>query len=131
VRHGRSDAQVRRIRYAAIAAHFGFRPGFCEADPESKGVVEHLVGYANRDLVVSSGGWDDLDAANRNAVAWCAEVNERPHSEIAAVPADRLAVERALLAPLPSLRPAPAPAAIRTVDRLAQVRRDVAGLSAR
>ncbi len=35
--------------YLRFAAHFGFRPDFCESqDPESKGVVEHLVGYANR-----------------------------------------------------------------------------------
>ena len=51
--------------YVAFAAHYGFRPDFCEAaDPESKGVVEHLVGYAKRDLVVPAGGWDDLEAAN-------------------------------------------------------------------
>ena len=37
--------------YVAFAAHYGFRPDFCEAgDPESKGVVEHLVGYAKSDL---------------------------------------------------------------------------------
>ena len=37
--------------YLAFALHYGFRPDFCEAaDPESKGVVEHLVGYAKADL---------------------------------------------------------------------------------
>ena len=36
-----------------FAAHYGFRPDFCEAaDPESKGIVEHLVGYAKRDLMI-------------------------------------------------------------------------------
>ena len=39
--------------YVRFAAHYGFRPDFCEGgDPESKGVVENLVGYAQRDLVV-------------------------------------------------------------------------------
>ena len=109
--------------YVAFAVHYGFRPDFCEAaDPESKGIVEHLVGYAKADLVVPAGGWDDLGAANEDAAAWCAEVNGRLHSEIAAVPAERLARRAALLAPLPSLRPAPAPAAVRTVDRLRTVR---------
>ena len=109
--------------YHAFAAHYGFRPDFCEAaDPESKGVVEALVGYAKADLVVPSGGWDGLGAANRDAAAWCAEVNGRLHSETAAVPAERLLAERALLAPLPSLRPSPAPSAARTVDRLRTVR---------
>lgn len=109
--------------YVAFAAHYGFRPDFCEAaDPESKGLVEHLVGYAKRDLVVPAAGWADLAAANRDAAAWCAEVNAAVHAEIAAVPAERLVTERALLRPLPSLRPAPAPTAVRTVDKLRTVR---------
>ncbi len=42
--------------YVAFAAHYGFRPDFCEAaDPESKGIVENLVGYAKRDLVIGCG----------------------------------------------------------------------------
>ena len=36
--------------YVRFATHYGFRPDFCEArDPESKGVVEALVGYAKTD----------------------------------------------------------------------------------
>jgi len=36
-----------------FAAHHGFRPDFCEAaDPESKGIVENLVGYAKTDLMI-------------------------------------------------------------------------------
>ena len=32
---------------------YGFRPDFCEgADPESKGLVENLVGYVKSDLMV-------------------------------------------------------------------------------
>ena len=109
--------------YVAFAAHYGFRPDFCEAaDPESKGLVEALVGYAKRDLVVPSVPWPDLATANVAAASWCAEVNGQRHSEIAAVPADRLAAERSLLRPLPSLRPVPAPSATRTVDRLRTVR---------
>lgn len=109
--------------YLAFAAHYGFSPDFCEAaDPESKGMVEHLVGYAKRDLLVPAGGWADFEVANRDAAAWCAEVNAAVHSEIAAVPAERLTTERALLRPLPSLRPAPAPTATRKVDRLRTIR---------
>src|SRR5215211_1280641 len=108
--------------YVRFAAQYGFRPDFCEAaDPESKGVVEALVGYAQRDLIVpamTDGGWADLGAANVAARAWCAEVNARAHSEIAAVPAARLAVERERLRPLPSLRPAVREGVVRKVDRL-------------
>ena len=39
--------------YVRFAAHYGFRPDFCEAaDPESKGIVENLVGYAKTDLMI-------------------------------------------------------------------------------
>ena len=109
--------------YLAFAAHYGFRPDFCEAaDPESKGVVENLVGYAKADLMIPGAPFPDLATANAAASAWCAEVNGRVHSETSAVPDDRLCAERSLLRPLPSLRPAPAPTAVRTVDRLRTVR---------
>lgn len=109
--------------YLAFAAHYGFRPDFCEAaDPESKGVVENLVGYAKTDLMIPGAPFAGLAAANAAALAWCAEVNGRVHSETSAVPDQRLAVERSLLRALPSLRPAPVPTATRTVDRLRTVR---------
>jgi transposase len=109
--------------YLAFALHYGFRPDFCAAaDPESKGVVENLVGYAKADLVIPGAPFTDLPTANAAAVAWCAEVNGAVHSETSAVPAERLLVERALLGRLPSLRPAAAPTAVRTVDRLRTVR---------
>lgn len=92
--------------YVRFATHYGFRPDFCEAhDPESKGIVEALVGYAKRDLMVPrEPSVSDLAAANGMAVEWCAEVNAVEQSEICAVPAERLVKERALLAGLPSLR---------------------------
>ncbi len=91
--------------YLRFAAHYGFRPDFCEAnDPESKGIVENLVGYAKSDLMVPQAPFGDLAAANERAAAWCAEVNGVTHSEICAVPAERLVIERELLAGLPSLR---------------------------
>ena len=109
--------------YVAFAAHYGFRPDFCEAaDPESKGIVENLVGYAKSDLVIPAGGWPTIEAANEDARLWCNEVNGRIHSEIVAVPDVRLAAERNVLRPLPSLRPAVAPNALRKVDRLRTVR---------
>ena len=109
--------------YLAFALHYGFRPDFCEAaDPESKGVVENLVGYAKADLLIPGAPFTDLAAANTAAVGWCAEVNGSLHSETSAVPAERLLAERSLLHPLPSLRPAPAPTAVRVVDRMRTVR---------
>jgi transposase len=109
--------------YLRFAAHYGFRPDFCEAhDPQSKGIVENLVGYAKSDLMVPQAPFGDLAAANEQAVAWCAEVNGVTHSEICAVPAERLVVERELLARLPSLRASIGRLVTRKVDRLSCVR---------
>jgi len=125
-----------------FATHYRFRPDFCEAhDPESKGVVENLVGYGKDDLlrplvlehalhqrhesasidesVVTATVLADLPAANARAAEWCAQVNAAVHSETCAVPAERLIRERELLTPLPSLRPSIGPPPVtRKVDKL-------------
>jgi hypothetical protein len=115
--------------YVRFAAHYGFRPDFCEAsDPESKGIVENLVGYAKTDLIIP--GQDrcgetpfaGVAAANAAAAPWCVEVNAAVHSEICAVPAERLVIERELLATLPSLRASIGRTVARKVDRLSCVR---------
>jgi hypothetical protein len=109
--------------YVRLAAHYGFRPDFCEAsDPQSKGIVENLVGYAKLDLMVPQAPFGDLSAANAAAAAWCTEVNGVVHSEICAVPAEQLVTERELLAPLPSLRASIGRLVTRKVDRLSCVR---------
>jgi hypothetical protein len=121
-----ANVVVPHPEYVAFAADCGFTPDFCEAaDPESKGMVEHLAGYAQRDLIVPQlpeGGWSDLVAANAAAARWCAEVNGRLHSETAAVPSERLSIERRSLRPLPSLRPPLRLGEVRTVDRTGMVR---------
>ena len=111
--------------YVRFALHYRFRPDFCEgADPESKGIVENLVGYAKSDLLTPL-LLDGVDLAGSNdaAAAWCREVNAAMHADIAAVPEQRLAQERLLLGPLPSLqlRIGAAPV-LRKVDKLSCVR---------
>jgi transposase len=117
--------------YVRFATHYGFAPDWCHGnDPQSKGIVEHLCGYAQSDLLVPllteasmTGKPVDLPAANAAAAAWCVEVNAAVHSEIAAVPDERLVTERELLASLPSLRcEIGAPSVTRKVDRLSCVR---------
>jgi len=86
-------------------------------------VVENLVGYAKTDLVIPScDGWTTLSQANATARDWCDEVNTVKHSEIAAIPADRLTEEVKVLRALPSLRAAIRRGEARKVDRLATVR---------
>jgi len=118
-----ANVVVPHPEYVRFASHFGFRPDFCEAhDPESKGVVENLVGYAKADLVIPGDPLASLTERNADAVQWCAEVNGRMHSETCAVPAERLELERDALRPLPSLRPPLRQGELRTVDRLATIR---------
>lgn len=117
--------------YVRLASHYGFAPDFCHAaDPESKGIVENLCGYAQRDLAVPlltqaaiESTAIDVRSANAAAAAWCAEVNATVHSEICAIPDDRLTAEQHVLQPLPSLRlQIGAPSVLRKVDRLSCIR---------
>ncbi len=115
--------------YVRFATHYRFRPDFCHAaDPESKGIVENLVGYAKDDLLVPlelhNDAWaDGLAGLNKRAIAWCGEVNAAVHSEIHAVPEQRLVTEVELLGALPSLRLEVGPKPIsRKVDKLSCIR---------
>jgi hypothetical protein len=120
-----ADVVVPTADYVRFATHYRFRPDFCHTnDPESKGIVENLVGYAKRDLMIpEQPSTTDLAAANRSAAGWCLEVNAATHSEICAVPADRLETERPLLGALPQLRCEIGPRPIsRKVDKLSCVR---------
>ena len=65
--------------YVRFATHYGFRPDFCEgADPESKGLVENLVGYVKSDLMIPEAlTVSDLATANEKGRVWCDEVNTR------------------------------------------------------
>jgi transposase len=119
-----ANVVVPTVDYVRFATHYGFRPDFCNAaDPQSKGMVERLVSYAKSDLMVPGQPFDGLIAANEAAADWCGEVNAARHSEIAAIPADRLETERPLLRLLPSLRPEIGLKVIsRKVDKLSCVR---------
>ena len=124
-----ANVVVRAPDYVRFATHYRFRPDFCHAqDPESKGIVENLVGYAKDDLLVPLELDDDpwvgaLAGLNERAVSWCGEVNTAVHSEIHAVPEQRLATEAELLSELPSLRLEVGPKPIsRKVDKLSCIR---------
>lgn len=119
--------------YVRFATHYRFRPDFCHgADPESKGIVENLVGYAKDDLLVpleldpvlGEDPWaEGIAGLNARAQAWCEEVNARIHSEIHAIPVERLESERELLGELPSLRLEVGPKpTTRKVDKLSCIR---------
>ena len=110
--------------YVRMATHYRFRPDFClAADPESKGLVENLVGYVKSDLIDPEClSVEDLAGANEKASHWMAEVNATLHSEIQEVPLVRLAREREVLSGLPALRIEIARREWRKVDKLSCVR---------
>jgi transposase len=97
---------VRHPSVVAAGRHYGATVHSCEPfDPESKGGVEATVRIAKADLVPTEtnlrgayGSFAELVAACQ---AWCEHINARVHRETGAVPADRLALERARLHPLP------------------------------
>ena len=110
--------------YVRLSLHYGFAPDFCEAaDPASKGLVENLVGYAKSDLMIPE-ELDSRDLVHANELGrdWLEQVNAQQHSEIMAVPAERLLVELELLGSLPQLRATLGHVIYRTVDKLSCVR---------
>jgi transposase len=121
-----ANVVVPHPEYVQFATHYRFRPDFCEgSDPESKGLVENLCGYAQTDLLVPALLEPEklnLTAWNEAARAWCLEVNGQVHSEICAVPAERLVTERGVLRPLPSRRPPLRSGETRTVDKRGTIR---------
>ena len=110
--------------YVRFATHYGFRTDFCQgADPESKGLAENLVGYVKSDLMIPEElSVADLAGANEKGLAWSDEVNAVVHSEICAIPAERLVKELELMGTLPSLRATIGKLVVRKVDRLSCVR---------
>jgi transposase len=107
--------------YVRFATHYKFTPDFCHAhDPESKGIVEHLVGYAKRDMIL--GDSTDLGVLNETCADWCGEVNTVTHSETCQVPMDRLDIERSLLRVLPMLRPRIGKCDLRKVGKLSTIK---------
>ena len=98
---------------------------------QSKGVVENLCGYAQRDLAVPLLTEATITGVRQSICGpptpppRCGAPKSTPqvHSETCAVPNERLIIERELLQPLPSLRlQLGAPSVIRKVDRLSCVR---------
>lgn len=107
----------------ALSDSCGFAPRLCRPyRAKTKGKVERFNAYLKGSFVVplaatveASGLKLDVDIANRHVRRWLDEVaNARVHATTKAVPARRLAEERALMLPAPALK---APA--RLVHRVA------------
>jgi transposase len=78
---------------------------FCEPrDPQAKGAVERLQGYAETNFEPGRVFANELDFAEQFD-AWFEKVNGRTHKTLRARPADRLVDEHQAMAPLPAQPP--------------------------
>ena len=98
---------VRHPEMVAAGRHYGCKVETCRPyDPQSKGGAESTVKIAKADLVPTSANLLDAYTCFADLVeaceAFCDRVNNRVHRESAAVPAQRLQVERRHLHVLPA-----------------------------
>ena len=78
---------------------------FCEpADPQAKGGVERLQGFAETNFEPGRAFANELDFQGQ-LDAWFDRVNARTHKTLRERPVDRLSRERELMAPLPPAPP--------------------------
>jgi transposase len=78
---------------------------FCEpADPQAKGAVERLQGYAETNFEPGRRFANELDFQEQ-LDAWFDRINARTHKTLRARPVDRLAEEQRVMAPLPPQMP--------------------------
>jgi hypothetical protein len=98
---------VRHPEVVAAGRHYGIQVATCVPfDPESKGGSEATVRVAKADLVPTEANlldaYPSMAALVAACDAFCDVVNGRRHRETAAIPAERLLVERERLHVLPS-----------------------------
>lgn len=111
----------------ALAERYGFTPKVCRPyRAKTKGKVERFNRYLKESFVVplaatlkQAGLKLDVEAANQYIGRWLTEVaNTRVHATTGERPAMRLAVEQAVLLPLPQAgRPLPVPTTMRPIPR--------------
>jgi transposase len=78
---------------------------FCQpADPQAKGVVERLQGYLETNFEPGRSFANELDY-QLQLDQWFSKANARTHKTLRCRPVDRLADERAAMAPLPERPP--------------------------
>jgi hypothetical protein len=78
---------------------------FCEpADPQAKGVVERLQGYAETNFEPGRQFANELDFQDQ-LDCWFAKVNARTHKTLKVRPVDRLVEELEIMRPLPAAGP--------------------------
>lgn len=91
--------------FAAFCGQLKVAWRFCEpADPQAKGCVERLQGYAETNFEPGRRFANELDFQEQ-LDAWFAKVNARTHTTLRARPIDRLVEEQQVMRPLPGVMP--------------------------
>ena len=91
--------------YAAFCGALRVDWHFCEAaDPQAKGAVERLQGYAETNFEPGRSFANHLDF-QLQLDAWFDKINARQHRTLRCRPIDRLLEERDVMAPLPARAP--------------------------
>jgi transposase len=91
--------------FAAFCGQLKVGWHFCEpADPQAKGAVERLQGYAETNFEPGRRFANELDFQDQ-LDAWFLKVNARTHKTLRARPIDRLRNELEVMAPLPAAMP--------------------------
>jgi hypothetical protein len=91
--------------FAAFCGQLRVDWHFCDpADPQAKGAVERLQGYAETNFEPGRRFANELDFQDQ-LDAWFAKVNARTHKTLRARPVDRLADDLKAMAPLPDRMP--------------------------
>jgi hypothetical protein len=91
--------------FAAFCGQLKVGRRFCEpADPQAKGVVERLQGYAETNFEPGRRFANELDFQDQ-LDAWFVKVNARRHKTLRERPVDRLAAELQVMASLPEVMP--------------------------
>ena len=91
--------------FAAFCGQLKVGWSFCaERDPQAKGVVERLQGFAETNFEPGRSFANERDF-QLQLDDWLARVNARTHKTLRCRPIDRLGDERTLMAPLPAASP--------------------------
>jgi transposase len=91
--------------FAAFCGQLRVGWEFCEkADPQAKGAVERLQGYAETNFEPGRRFANELDFQDQ-LDGWFAKINARQHKTLRQRPIDRLAIELETMAPLPERLP--------------------------
>ena len=103
VKSGSGKTAVCREEYEAFAAHYCFRPEFCNVRKgNEKGLVENLVGFSRRNMFVPLPNVQSIEALNEILMERCEDyISNHKIKERFQRVAEMLNTERVKLLPLP------------------------------